>query len=34
MRDRNQVVLPINLGIMIEKDDPVRKLDEICSELD
>ena len=34
MRDRNQVVLPINLGIMIEKDEPVRKLVEICDELD
>ena len=34
MRDRNQVVLPINLGIMIEKDDPVRKLVEICDGLD
>ena len=34
MRNRNQVVLPINLGIMIEKDDPVRKLVEICDELD
>ena len=34
MRDRNQVVLPINLGIMIEKDDSVRKLVEICDELD
>ena len=34
MRDRNQVVLPINLGIKIEKDDPARKLVEICEELD
>ena len=34
MRDRNQVVLPINLGIKIEKNDPVRKLVEICDELD
>ena len=34
MRDRNQVVLPINLEIRIEKDDPVFLLDEICEELD
>ena len=34
MRDRNQVVLPINVGIIIEKNDPVRKLFEICDELD
>ncbi len=34
MRDRNQVVMPINLGIKIEQNDPVRKLVEICDELD
>ena len=34
MRDRNQVVLPIDVGILIEKDDPARKLVEICDELD
>lgn len=31
---RNQVVLPMNLGIKIEENDPVRKLAEICDELD
>lgn len=34
MRDRNQVVLPINVGILIGEDEPVRKLVEICDELD
>ena len=34
MRDRNQVVLPINLEIMIDEKEPVRKLVEICDELD
>ena len=28
------MVLPTNLGIKIEKNDPVRKLVEICDELD
>lgn len=32
--DRNQVVLPINLEIKIADNDPVRKLIEICEELD
>ena len=34
MRDRNQVEMPINLGIKIEKKVPVRQLVEICDELD
>lgn len=34
MRDRNQVVLPINLEINIPKDDFVFKVAEICDELD
>lgn len=34
MRSRNQLVLPLNLEIKIEKNDPVRKLAEICDELD
>ena len=33
-RDFNQVVLPFNLGIKIPKDDPVRKLNDICESLD
>ena len=33
-RNFNQVVLPLNLGIKIPKDDPVRKLNEICENLD
>lgn len=32
--NRNQVVLPINLGIKIGNDEPVRKVVEICEELD
>lgn len=32
--NRNQVVLPLNLGIKIEEDEPVRKVVEICEELD
>ena len=31
---RNQVVLPLNLEIKINPDDPVFKLIEICDELD
>lgn len=31
---RNQVVLPLDLGIKIESNDPVWKLTEICDELD
>mgnify|MGYP003303146318 FL=1 len=31
---RNQVVLPLDLGIKIDENDPVRKLVEICEELD
>ena len=34
MRNRSQLVLPIALGIKIAEDDPVRKLVEICEELD
>ena len=34
MRNRSQLVLPIDLGIKIAKDDPVRKLVEICEGLD
>lgn len=32
--DRNQVVLPLDLGIKIPDNDPVRKVVEICEELD
>lgn len=31
---RNQVVLPLDIGIKIDENDPVRKLVEICDELD
>ena len=34
MRNRNQVVLPIDLGITIGKEEPVRKVVEICEQLD
>ncbi len=34
MRNRNQLVLPLNLEIKIGKNDPVRKLVEICDNLD
>ena len=34
MRDRNQVVLPINLGICIPEGDFVFKVAEICERLD
>lgn len=34
MRNRNQVVLPVNLGICIPKEDSVFKLVEICEQLD
>lgn len=34
MKNKNQVVLPIDLGIKISDNDPVRKLIEICEELD
>lgn len=34
MRDRNQVVIPFDYEIKIHKNDPVRKLVEICDELD
>ncbi len=34
MRDRNQVFMPIDVGILIEKNDSVRKVVEICDELD
>ena len=34
MRDRNQVVLPINLGICIPEGDHVFKVAEICESLD
>ena len=34
MRNRNQVVLPLNLEICIPKDDPVFKMVEICEQLD
>ncbi len=33
MRNRNQVVIPLDLGIRIDEKDPVRKLIEICDEL-
>lgn len=34
MKNKNQVVLPLDLGIKISERDPVRKLVEICEELD
>lgn len=34
MRNRNQVVIPLDLGIRIDEKDSVRKLIEICDELD
>jgi len=34
MRDRSQVVLPLEIGIKIPENDPVIKLVEICEELD
>ena len=34
MRDRSQLVLPMELGVKIAENDPVRKLVEICEELD
>ena len=34
MRNRCQVVLPLEIGIKIAEDEPVRKLVEICEELD
>ena len=34
MQDRNQVVLPMNLEVKINKNDPVRKVIEICEQLD
>jgi len=34
MRNRNQVVIPLDLGILIAEKAPVRKLIEICDELD
>ena len=34
MRNRNQVVIPLDLGIRIDECEPVRKLIEICDELD
>ncbi len=34
MRDRNQVVIPLNLEICIPKHDFVFKVAEICEELD
>ena len=34
MRDRNQVVLPFDYEIKIDAKEPVRKLVEICDELD
>lgn len=34
MRNRNQLVLPLNIEIKIDINDPVRKLAEICDELD
>ena len=34
MRNRSQLVLPMELGIKIAENDPVRKLVEICEELD
>ena len=34
MKNKNQVVLPLDLGIKISESDSVRKLIEICEELD
>ena len=34
MREKNQVVLPLDLGILITKEDSVFKVAEICEELD
>ena len=34
MRDKSQVAIPINLGILLPQNDPVLKLIEICEELD
>ena len=34
MRNRCQVVLPLEIGIKIAEDEPVRKMVEICEELD
>ena len=34
MRNRCQVVLTLEIGIKIAEDEPVRKLVEICEELD
>ena len=34
MREKSQVVIPLNLGIKIPENDPVFKLIEICEELD
>ena len=34
MRDKSQVVMPLDLGICIPKDDPVFKVAEICEKLD
>ena len=34
MRDRDQVILPLNLEISISKEDFVFKVAEICEELD
>ena len=33
MRNRSQLVLPMELGVKIAENDPVRKLVEICEEL-
>lgn len=34
MRDRKQLILPMDFGVMIAQDSPVRKLAEICEKLD
>lgn len=34
MRDKSQVVIPLNIGIKLPENDPVFKLIEICEELD
>lgn len=34
MRNKNQLVLPLYLEIKIERNDPGRKLAEICDEMD
>ncbi len=34
MRNRNQLVLPINYEVLIDENDPVWKLVEICDTLD